>query len=263
MFAACSHRVYVWEPAGASQTLGRKPAMIITPVMKNPESAGYIAPYFPHAINNMLVGDLGLEEVLLLVTDSGNVCGYRVEAIFSALERASQENAVRPLNDAQVYPFFVEYVESSAWGLAIHKFARQIAVTSNTGLITVFAFALVDPGAEGDLSSDHAMGASGIADNDQPWYNVDNSVKFWEVRSQMRDTFRLRNMRMTYTGHFTNIPSVSFLNSDLDPNGTWMLSTDIDNKLIVWKVWESLNPFNVFHFNDSTFHFVPGMLGNE
>lgn len=237
--------------------------MIITPVMKNPESVGYIAPYLPHAINNMLVGDLGLEEVLLVVTDSGNVCGYRVEAIFSALERAGQENVLRPLDDTLVYPFFIENVESSAWGLAIHKFSRQIAVSANTGLITVFAFALVDPGTEGKPDSDHTMGASDAADDDQPWYNVDNSARFLEMRNQMPDTYRMRNVRMTYTGHFTNIPSVSFLNCDLDPNGTWMLSTDIDNKLIVWKVWESLNPFNVFHFNDSTFHFVPGMMGNE
>lgn len=237
--------------------------MIITPVMKNPESAGYIAPYLPHAINNMIVSDLGLEEVLLVVTDSGNVCGYRVEAIFSALERAGQENALRPLDDSLVYPFFIEYVEASAWGLAVHKFARQIAVSSNTGLITVFAFALADPGAEGNQDSDHTMGASDAADIDEPWYNVNNNVRLLEVRNQMRDTYRMRNMRMTYSGHSTNIPSVSFLNCDLDPNGTWMLSTDIDNKLIVWKVWESLNPFNVFHFNDSTPHFVPGMLGNE
>lgn len=234
----------------------------MTPVMKNPSSQGYIAPYFPHAINNILVGDLGLEEVLLLVTDSGNVCGYRVEAIYSALERAAQDNVTRPLTDPQVHPFFVENVKASAWGLAIHKFSRQIAVSSNTGLITVFAFALVSPGAE-NLESDHTMGGSSINDNDQPWYTVNNSAKFLELRNQMPDTYRMRNVRMTYTGHFTNIPSISFLNCDVDPNGEWMLSTDIDNKLIVWKVWESLNPCNVLRFNDSTFHFVPGMLGNE
>lgn len=237
--------------------------MIITPIMKSPDSVGYIAPHFPHAINNMVLGDLGLEEVLLLATDSGNVCGYRVEAVYSALERAAQEDNHRPLNGSQVYPFFMEYVESSAWGLAIHKYSRQIAVSANTGLITVFAFALVDPGTESDLDPDHPMGVNSITDNDQSWYNADSSAKFLRLRNQMPNNYRMRNVRMTYTGHFTNIPSVTFLNCDLDPNGTWMLSTDIDNRVIVWKVWESLSPFNVFHFNDTPWHFMPGMLGNE
>jgi hypothetical protein len=33
---------------------------------------------------------LGVDEVLLLATDSGNVTGYNVEAIFSAINRSTQ-----------------------------------------------------------------------------------------------------------------------------------------------------------------------------
>ncbi|GES62920.1 pyridine nucleotide-disulfide oxidoreductase family protein [Aspergillus terreus] len=269
LFVAYSHQIYVWEPAGSFQTLGSKPEMKITPVMKEPHSDGYISPATPHAINNILVDDLGREEVLLLVTDSGNVCGYRVEAIYSALKRAAESRAERPLDGSQVDPFFVEYVDASAWGLAIHKFARLIAVSANTGLITVFAFALVNPASTKSDNSDHhyaedeGAGDGDFTDYGQTWLQIRNNDQFAQLRHLMPDKHRTRNVKLTYTGHFSNIPSISFLNCDLDPNGTWMVSTDIDNKLLVWKIWESLGPFNVYHFNDITFKSFPQTLRND
>lgn len=234
--------------------------------MKNLHAEGYISPRFPHAINNILVDDLGREEVLLLATDSGNVCGYRVEAIFSALERAAESGQARPLDGSEVHPFFVEFVGNSAWGLAIHKFARLIAVSANTGLITVFAFALVgDPTPEdsSDSSGRSIEAGDDLREDGLTWETVNTSEQFMQLRNLMPDRHRSRNIRLTYTGHFTNIPSVSFLNCDLDPNGTWMMSTDIDNKMLVWKIWQSLGPFNVYHFNDITTRAFPGTLRNE
>ncbi|PYI10756.1 hypothetical protein BO78DRAFT_466872 [Aspergillus sclerotiicarbonarius CBS 121057] len=264
LFVAYSHQIYVWEPSGSFQTLGNKPEMIITPVMKEPHGSGYIAPATPHAINNLLVDDLGREEVLLLVTDSGNVCGYRVEAIFSALKRAAANKEERPLDGSQVDPFFVEYVEASAWGLAIHKFARLIAVSANTGLITVFAFALVNP-ASGDSSNSsyHPEEDDDITNYGQTWLEVKTKEQFAQLQHLMPDKHRTRNIKLTYTGHFANIPSIAFLNCDLDPNGNWMVSTDIDNKLLTWRVWDHLGPFSVNHFNDISFKFFPETLRND
>ena len=71
--------------------------MIIDPVMKMPRAEGYIDRNNPHTINAILVDDLGRDEVLLLVTDSGNVCGYHVEAIYSCLTRCNEEGIKRPL----------------------------------------------------------------------------------------------------------------------------------------------------------------------
>ncbi|OJJ43832.1 hypothetical protein ASPZODRAFT_135859 [Penicilliopsis zonata CBS 506.65] len=253
LFTAFTHRIYVWEPAGTLQTLGSEPRMIITPVMKNPESRGYISSRAPHAINNILVDDLGREEVLLIVTDSGNVCGYHVESIFSALERAEKEGSKTPLDGSQVDPFFVEFVERSAWGIATHKFARLIAVSSNTAHITVFAFALVDPTAE------HSEGSLSDFENDgQTWIEVDDPSRFIQLRRVGFLKNRSHNIKLTYTGHSTNIPSVSFLNSDIDPNGNWMVSTDIDNKMFVWKIWESLSPFNEYDFEGEDY--IPGLF---
>ncbi|KAL4884051.1 hypothetical protein BJY04DRAFT_183851 [Aspergillus karnatakaensis] len=263
-FTACSHQISVWEPAGSSQTLGSRPEMIITPVMKEPHGEAYIRPTSPHEINSILVDDLGREEVLLLVTDSGNVCGYRVEAICSALKRAAESGKPRPLKTTEVDPFFIEYVGSSAWGLAIHKFARLIAVSANTGLVTVFAFALVDSSPEKGNDEDVSLGeAEEFTDNGQSWLHIKNDDQLNQLQQSTPDKRRTQNIKMNYTGHFTNIPSVTFLNSDIDPNGTWMVSTDIENKVIVWKVWDSLGPFNCYYLNGVSFRTFPDTLQND
>ncbi|KAL6236025.1 hypothetical protein BDW75DRAFT_207862 [Aspergillus navahoensis] len=250
-FVACGHQIYVWEPAGPSQILGSKPEMIVTPVMKEPQAAGYIRPTSPHEINSILVDDLGREEVLLLVTDSGNVCGYRVEAIYSSLKRAADNGKVRPLDGSDMEPFFIEYVGASAWGLAIHKFARLIAVSANTGYVTVFAFALVSPGSDkGDDSFRQLEMADDATENSQTWLHIRTEAQFRQLQQLMPEKHRTRNIKLTYSGHFTNIPSVGFLNTDYDPNGMWMVSTDIYNRTIVWNVWESLGPFNEYHLNN-------------
>ncbi|KAL4872081.1 hypothetical protein BDV12DRAFT_6038 [Aspergillus spectabilis] len=264
LFIACSHQIYVWEPAGASQTLGSRPEMVITPVMKEPRGEAYIQPASPHEINSILVDDLGREEVLLLVTDSGNVCGYRVEAIYSALKRTADSGKAKPLDTSEVDPFFIEYVGASAWGLAIHKFARLIAVSANTGLVTVFAFALVDSASDkGDDSLSPLGEDEEFTDYGQTWQHIRTNDQFNQLRHLMPDKCRTRNIKLNYTGHFSNIPSVTFLNSDLDPNGTWMVSTDIDNKVIVWKVWDGLGPFNVYYLNDVSFRTFPDTLYND
>ncbi|PLB49408.1 hypothetical protein P170DRAFT_475705 [Aspergillus steynii IBT 23096] len=264
LFVAYSHQIYVWEPAGSFQMLGSVPLMIITPVMKESSARGFISPNTPHAINNILVDDLGREEVLLLVTDSGNVCGYRTEAIFSALKRAADDEESRPLDGSQVDPFFVEYVEASAWGLAIHKFARLIAVSANTGLITVFAFALVNPASGGSSDSSQRLEEEDdLSDYGQTWLHITTPEQFVQLRHMMPEKHRTRNIKLTYTGHFANIPSVSFLNCDLDPNGNWMVSTDIDNKLLVWKIWDGLGAFNMYHFNDIGFRSFHDTLRND
>ncbi|KAL4803300.1 hypothetical protein BDV18DRAFT_45916 [Aspergillus unguis] len=250
LFVASGAKVHVWEPAGSSQSLGFQPEMIISPVMKEPGANGYIRARSPHEINAILVDDLGREEVLLLVTDSGNVCGYRVEAIFAALKRATAGAKPRPLDGSDVDPFFIEHVGQSAWGLAIHKFARLIAVSANTGLVTVFAFALVNPTSEnGDDSFRELEDEGEFTEYSQTWLHIRNDKQFEQLQRLMPDKHRTRNIKLTYSGHFDNIPSVGFLNSDFDPNGTWMVSTDINDKTLVWKIWESLGPFNEYQLD--------------
>ncbi|KAN0077477.1 CRT10 domain containing protein [Elaphomyces granulatus] len=252
LFVAYRHQIYVWEPAGSLQALGSKPEMIITPTLREPDAPGFIDEVFPHNINNVLVDDLGRDEILLLATDSGNVCAYYVESIFLALERAKLGDEPRPANGSHIEPFFSEFVDMSAWGLAIHKFARLIAVSANTGVITVFAFALVDSTC---YSSDRSNTSEDLLDNYRcyrhNWLNINDSARFSKFRRLMPDRYRSRNTRLTYIGHHQHIPSVSFLNCELDPNGTWMVSTDIKNRVFIWRIWESLSPVNALDFNKS------------
>lgn len=223
--------------------------MIIKPVMKHPQADGYIDPANPHTINNIIVDELGRDEVLLLATDSGNVCGYHVEAIFSALKRCAKSGYKRPFDGAEVTPFFVENVGMSAWGLATHKFARLIAISANTGQITVYAFALVDPSSEDmdDPAPDPDSDGLNATQSDQTWISIHNIKQLRELQRSMPRNHRSRNLRLTYRGHFDNIPNISFANFDLDSNGSWMASTDISNRVIIWRIWDDLGPYRVYY----------------
>ncbi|KAJ5375561.1 Ribonucleotide reductase transcriptional regulator CRT10 [Penicillium concentricum] len=253
LFTAHVDDIYVWIPSGPHQLLGSQPEMIIHPVMKEPNAPGYIDRSRPHTINHIIVDDLGVDEVLLLATDSGNVTGYNVEAIFSAINRSAKYGGDRPFDAHEVKPFFTEHVQLSAWGLATHKFARLIAVSANTGVITVFAFALVDDMSESDSSSLSFSETSNMGDSDvleSTWVSIDSASSMEELKKDMPH-HRRRNLRLSYRGHFDNIPCVSFANFELDPNGLWMISTDILNRVFVWRVWDSLAPVNSSSYNCS------------
>ncbi|CAI7626178.1 unnamed protein product [Penicillium palitans] len=233
LFTAQLEDIYVWVPSGPRQLLGSQPEMIIHPVMKEPNSPGYIDRSRPHTINHIIVDDLGFDEVLLLATDSGNVTGYNVEAIFSAINRSAEYGGSRPFDAHEVKPFFAEHVQLSAWGLATHKFARLIAVSANTGVITVFAFALVDDMSESDDNSSSSSETSNVGGSDvleSTWVSIDSAPSMEELKKDMPH-HRTRNLRLSYKGHFDNIPCVSFANFELDPNGLWMVSTDILNRV--------------------------------
>jgi hypothetical protein len=223
--------------------------MIIHPVMKEPDAQGYLDPSKPHTINHIIVDDLGVDEVLLLATDSGNVTGYNVESIFSAINRCVKFQHTRPFDGVEVKPFFAENVDLSAWGLATHKFARLIAVSSNTGIITVFAFAMVDEASENENMSDssESSGAPDTNESGNTWLSINSPAQLNQLKKQMPN-HRRRNLRLHYTGHKHNIPCVSFANFDLDPNGTWMVSTDIFNRVIVWSIWDELGPLRLTVF---------------
>lgn len=235
----------MWVPAGPCQLLGSQAEMVIKPVMKTPLADGYIDRTTPHTINAILVDDLGRDEVLLLATDSGNVCGYQVEAIYSAIDRCAKSGYKRPFDGTEVNPFFVENVGMSAWGLATHKYARLIAISANTGQITVYAFALVDPVADSDdfVESSETLTLT----SDQNWVAIDSRKQLRELQKHMPRNHRTRNLRLTYRGHFDNIPCVSFANFDLDADGLWMVSTDISNRVIIWRIWDDLWPLRVYY----------------
>lgn len=101
---------------------------------------GGIDPDFPHQVNHLIVGDLGAEEIVLLAFDDGDVIAYYTKSIEDALVQREREEGSRTMKPVE--PFFHENVGKSAWGLAIHKKSRLIAVGTNNHNVAVFIFAL-------------------------------------------------------------------------------------------------------------------------
>lgn len=254
----CSTQVHVFEPTPPGQTIRGDPIIIINPVMKDPSAQGYISTRVPHAINRILVDDIGRDEILLLATDSGNVTGYRTQHILKAIQdtkaerQKAKESGRKPgPPDVDVSTFFSEFVGISAWGLAIHKYARLIAVGANTTDITVFAFALADEpeSSSGDEDDSFDLGDD-LNLQSQDWMTIRHPQDLEEL-GLSPDRRRSRNLRLILEGHYTNIPNIAFLNSDLDLEGNWLVSVDIENRLMVWNIWEQKYPVNQYDFTDS------------
>ena len=189
-----------------------------------------IDPRNPHAVNHMLVGDIGHEEILVVGCDDGDVIAFTTNSI----QQAIQENVAGNTDiGCRLNAFFSENVGRSAWGLAIHKAARLIAVSANTHQITVFAFALgcdLGPESGSDDEDDILSSAIDGLGTDTDWLSLEGSFDAPERSS--------RNIKVTLTGHETNIPAISFCNSDVDPIGQYLVSTDIDGQIFVWDIWK-------------------------
>lgn len=122
---------------------------------------------------------------------------------------------------ADVRPLFQRNVGISAWGLAIHTQARMIAVSSNRHEVTVFRFGLVDDQLDSsnsppkrDRTAHDGQSNSGHG-QESPDDNVDSRPD--------RDADVTRQV---LNGE-ANIPHVSFCNTGDDPDGRWLLTTDI------------------------------------
>ncbi|EEH22158.2 hypothetical protein PABG_04369 [Paracoccidioides brasiliensis Pb03] len=246
-FVAFGDEIYVYKPSGRGRALAPQPEMIITPLMKNPRARAYITPQNPQTINVIRVDDLGHEEILLLATDNGNVAAYRTERIFAVIEEASVTGINKPRELGELVEcFFSDWVGQSAWGLAVHTNARLVAVSSNSWCITVYAFALVDPEAPEKPAGNVVNARNSTSAGDSlEWTNVSLESQYSTLRRMSQDQRRARNIRFTLVGHRYNIPNIGFLNSDLDPYGDWLVSTDISNKLMLFNIWHHPAPVKI------------------
>lgn len=228
-FVAYRNQIYVYKPQFPTQALPNRPELILTLPASKPGLTGYIDPRHPHAVNNILVDDLGDEEILACVCDDGDVLAYRTSAVFNALERWNTNIEMGYNNDKNLRPFFSENVGVSAWGLAMHKTSRMIAVSANTAEITVFAFAL--SGASVDSEDEDATPAFEHLSGHTTWKTVAGRH---ETISSIQ---RHQNIRIVLEGHIVNIPNIAFCNTHDDIEGRWLISTDIDGWMNVWDIW--------------------------
>jgi CRT10 len=228
--------VAVFQPSFPLHVLGGQPQVNIVPNLANSNAQGYLNPSRPHAVNHLLVGELGSEEILLLSTDSGNVAAYYTAGIQDGIEKEPYKFSKDGRSDlVGVRPFFTHWVHESAWGLSIHKRARMLAVSSNKpnpigvyAVVTVFAFALI---RSNEKSSRASQGETTSAEEDLS-----------EWRSWAPDGTALPersvNWKTKLAAHKHNIPSVSFINSDDDREGNYLLSTDIEGVTKCWHIWQ-------------------------
>lgn len=141
---AYADRIYVSRPRSCiNNALPAEPDLILQPAQSEAAKSvsGDIYGAFPHQVNHLIVADFGHEEILLLAYDDGDAIGYYTRHIENELKR--RDNDTDGLdNGTTVKPFFHENVGRSAWGLAVHKESRIIAVSSNLHAVCVFVFAL-------------------------------------------------------------------------------------------------------------------------
>ncbi|CAK4032632.1 hypothetical protein DOTSEDRAFT_69718 [Lecanosticta acicola] len=204
-FVAYTHEIYVYVPQFPTQQLPSTPALIVTSQPSGPGFQGYLDLRHPHAINHLVVQNLGNEEVVAAVRDDGDVDAFLVRHIVQAIERRGEPDSGMGLDADEVKPIFQSNVGMSAWGLAIHSEARIIATSANTHNITIFKFGLVE------TDQDEAMREDGDDDD--------------EVSNTTQD----RGMDVTHSvlNGTSNIPYIAFCNTGDDPSARWLLTSDI------------------------------------
>ncbi|CZT18815.1 uncharacterized protein RCC_04659 [Ramularia collo-cygni] len=145
-FIAHTEAIYVYKPIFPSQALPPTPILTIETPPSRPGLEGTLDPGSPRAINYLVLQDLGLEEILAVARDDGDVEVYLVAHVVRAVERRTAGEEF----PAELRPFFQRNVGLSAWGLAVHSQARVLAASSNTHNVTIFKFGLVDEDGDDD-----------------------------------------------------------------------------------------------------------------
>ncbi|EGS19000.1 uncharacterized protein CTHT_0056200 [Thermochaetoides thermophila DSM 1495] len=205
-FVAYGSCIYVYQPRRGPQILPSSPSAILSPSASQFASLCRQSVFSnrPHQINHLIVGDLGNLEIVLAAYDDGDVVAYYSETIVSYIEANEAKNRsptkARRRSIPVPKPFFHDNVQSTAWGIAIHKQSRLIAVSSNQYEVTVFAFALRRNGAVNDSISQRPS-----ASTDQ---------KNQELQSDLRSRNRTWRIVMNLSSKGHNIPNISFLDDE-------------------------------------------------
>lgn len=193
--------------------------MLILPSQpSSPGLFGHIDRSEPHAINYLIIEKLGKDEVIANVRDDGDVEIFLVRHVIHAISTrtTSGHNVEIPVAD-NVKPIFQRNVGISAWGLAIHTQARILAVSSNRHEVTIFRFGLVDE-LEAPKGSRRKAMLSGQLGEWEDEHGDDNPESRRERNADVT--------RQVLNGE-ANIPHIAFCNTGDDPDGRWLLTTDI------------------------------------
>lgn len=230
--------------------------MLIHLEPSRPDLPGHIDTKRPHDVNHLIVGDIGDEEVLVVACDDGDVISYNVQSISLAIDEAAKvvirqqcyaarriecgsTNIVLPDRDPDLglscralVPWFHENVGASAWGLATHKRARLLAVSSNTKDINVYFPSL-------------SLNKHGAFHRTYPYSEEIEGFTAWKNPGPTPLVDRSLNRVAILKGNKANIPSIAFCDNASDPTGKYLVSTDIDGYTIVWDIWRGAPIINI------------------
>ena len=231
-------QIHIYAPQFPSQVLSSRPELVLNLPASRPGLSGYLDPSNPHAVNHLVVGDLGEEEIVVASCDDGDVIAYTMRSISNRITERELGEPYRKPSPADLRPFFIQNVMRSAWGLAVHKSGRMIAVGANSHNVTVFAFALRqgESGGSAECSDDESE-----LNNDSDLLTCNDDIDWSPIAKSLEPPDRsVRNIVITLSGHHANIPSVCFCNSEDDLDGRYLVSTDIRGTILLWDVWAQI-----------------------
>ncbi|KAJ4989000.1 hypothetical protein SVAN01_05438 [Stagonosporopsis vannaccii] len=228
-FVACNDTIHVYQPRFPDQSIPGEPELVLHPPTSSPNLRYGIDPEDPHSITRLHVDYLGQDEIILVTCDDGDVIGYRtdeIQRVFDKQREALDDQDGLRIEES-VRTFLHRNVGASAWGLAIHREARMIAISANTEKVTVIAYAL----AQLDNESDNTSLSSGSGLDDCS--DEENPADFPSPRRQ-------DHVIVLSASH--NVPSVSFNNSGDDPSGRWLSSCSIVGETLIWDLHNPTKP---------------------
>lgn len=234
-FVAYRGQIHVSRPRCCiTNRLPSSPDLILAPGPSDEavRVGGYVSRAVPHQVNQLITGEFGEEEVLLLAYDDGDVIGYYARHIEQWLDRRRDSSAGLQ-STRLILPFFHENVGMSAWGLAVHKTSRLIAAGSNLHEATVFIPAL--RGKEKDPSPQPAQVGSDLyqtfrksAEGDIYELSGEGAVNYADPYSLSLVFQRVRNSKivMETGGQGHNIPNLTF-SDDEHGNADKIVAVDV------------------------------------
>lgn len=236
-FVAYQGQIFVYVPRSVpKQRIPKHPDVQLNPgPSKVSDYIGGCADRLtPHTINHVLTGFLGKEEVLVACFDDGDVIAYYVKDIADYISSTTDLLPTKPANrkrnhmaGCEIPPrlFFHENVGNSAWGLAVHRQSRLIAVSSNRCEVVVFAFALAACQRQRQDARKPCEGCEGC---DSSELGIRRRAWNWRIVVALGQ-------------HASNVPNVSFMDDD---NGQAEKICAVDIKGAIWlaDIWKTLQP---------------------
>ncbi|KAL7946404.1 hypothetical protein V8C42DRAFT_320532 [Trichoderma barbatum] len=226
-FVAYQGHIFAYIPRSVpKQTIPRHPDLqIITEPSKEAVSiGGYIDPIAPHTINHIITGYLGREEILVACHDDGDVVAYYVKEIAASISQ-TRRISKKVHTNRQPRPFFHENVGHTAWGLAIHRKSRLIAVSTNRFEVTVFAFALATCRKKSKSVREFCDCCQG---NDSTRSSIPRRARNWRIV-------------VALGAQASNIPNVCFIDSE-DGQAEKICAIDIKGALWMADIWKMFQP---------------------